>query len=138
MSDLVPSQFEFVQSGRIDEEFNCEPATLLIGDVVHFTTLDTWDLASDVSVLLAGSIDLGMVVKASTAGQPVRVLRGNAIINLGTAIGVTTDEIVVSANSGNMAPKGDLLSAAIYTSLGYMRSPDELVWRPNRTGLAKP
>jgi len=138
MPDLVPTQFEFVQSGAIDQEFNCEPATLSVGDIVHFTTLDTWDLASDLSALVAGSIDLGMVTKDSTAGNPVGVARGGAIINLGTAIGITTDEIIVSVNGGKMAPKGDLLTGAFYTSLGYMRSPSELVWRPRPTGLIKP
>lgn len=138
MTDLIPTQFDMPSSGAINETFNCEPATLAVGDVVHFTDLDTWDLASNASALLAGSKGLAQVVKATTAGNPCRVLVGQAVINLGTAIGVTVDEIVLSSTPGKMFPKADLLTGQIYTRLGYMQSPDELVWQPLRTGLVAP
>ena len=137
MSDLVPTQFEFERSGAINEDFDCEPPTLSVGDVVHFTALDTWDLASNGSVLLAGVNGLGMVTKASTAGNPVRVLIGNALIDLGTAIGLATNEIILSATAGKMAPAADLASTEIYTRLGWMETTDLLRWNPLRTGVAK-
>ena len=137
MSDLVPTQFEFERSGAINEDFDCEPATLSVGDVVHFTALDTWDLASNASVLLAGVNGLGMVTQASTVGNPVRVLIGNALINLGTAIGLATNEIILAATAGKMAPAADLASTEIYTRLGWMETTDLLRWNPLRTGVAK-